>query len=205
MNKLMERLALLGFSPEEAFPFSKVSEISQEKILEGLARVLNEETLGVAAKILDAKGYDYYLKAIEVAEKRFLFYKNLLESEESRNKHLAKLGNEDLTLRIVFAMYGCIEHSKKVLCYIDNVVENIILDSSSAMEIGYNRWLLINLKDPITTCRMVGLCICEEGNKEPYINSCVISDPTRILISRAEQQRRREESYKLFKEVIKKK
>lgn len=193
MNKLMEGLVLGGFSYEVAFPFSGVAERQRQKIFGKLAKILNKETLGVATKILDDKRYIHYLRAIEVVEKRFLFYKNLLESEELKSKYLAELGIEDLTLRVVFAMYGCITHTNKILHHMDNnLVGDLVNDSILAMEMGYNRWVVfyLKLKEPITICRMTGVCICEEGDKEPYTNSCVLSDPTRIIISNQDQKKR---------------
>lgn len=204
MNQLMESLVLGGFSYEVAFSFSGVGERKQEKILKELGKVLNTKALNIASKILDQKGYDYYLKAVEVAEKRFLFYKKLLESEESRNKYLTQLGSDDLIFRIVFAMHGCIEHSNKILWCMDTLIGDLVSDSVSVLRIGYNRWAILNLKEPITKCKKVGVCICEGGDTEPYTNSCVRSDPTRILISKAEKQKRNEEFHKSFSEMIKK-
>lgn len=195
---LTERLVLEGFSYKKAFPFSGVAGRSWEKILEELKRVLNTETLITASKILNRKGYDCCLKAAEVSEKRFLFYKNLLESEELRNKYLTKLGAEDITLRIVFAMYGCITHANKILCHMDNLIEDLVPDSILAMEIGYDSWEIGSINEPITKCAMTGVCICEKGDNEPYIDGCVISDPTIILISKAEQQKRTEDIHTFF-------
>ncbi|MBU6430823.1 MAG: hypothetical protein KGJ58_01465 [Patescibacteria group bacterium] len=202
----MERLILGGFSYSEAFPFSEVAEKRREKLLEELARVLSAEALSITSKILDEKGYDHYLKAVGIAEKRFLFYKNILESEELRKKYLIKLGTEDITWRIVFAMHGCIEHANKILCHMDNLIGDLIPDSISVMEMGYSRWEIQNLNEPITKCIMTGVCICERGDKEPYTDtdSCVMDDPTRIIISKSERQKRDEHFYKSYVKMIKK-
>lgn len=204
-NQLMERLVLGGFSYNEAFPFFGVAEKRREKLLEELAKTLNTEALNLAVKILDKKGYDYYLKAVEVAEKRFLFYKDILEFEELRDRYLEILDSEDLTLRIVFAMHGCIIHTNKILCHMDNLISDLIPESISAMEVGYNRWTVINLEEPITKCLMTGICICEQGDIVPYVRGCVISDPTRIMVSNEERKKRSEEFYKSFVKIIKKK
>lgn len=188
-NQLMERLVLGGFNYDVAFPFFGVAERRREKLLEELARSLKTKALDIATMILDNKDLDYYLKAVEVAEKRFLFYKNLLESEELKNKHLTKLGIEDLTLRIVFAMHGCIVHANKILCHMDNLISDMVPDSLLAMKIGYHSWSVLNIKEPTTTCQMTGVCICKQGDAEPYIDGCVMSDPTKIMISKGESEK----------------
>lgn len=188
-NQLVERLVLGGFSYKEAFPFSGVAEMSSEKVLSGFKKVLNEEALSIASKILDEKGYDSYLKAIGVAEKRFLFYKNLLASEKSRVEHSEILGGDDFILRIVFAMHGCIEHANKILCHMRKLTDETLLDSFSAMKTGYNLWTILNQEEPITMCQMTGVCICRQGDAEPYIDGCVMSDPTKIMISKGEHEK----------------
>lgn len=198
-NQLMERLVLGGFNCEVAFPFSKATEMSSEKVLTRLGKVLNEKTLSIASKILKGGGYDSCLKAVEVAEKRFLFYKDILESEELKNKYLKVLGSEDLTLRVVFAMHGCIEHANKILLHIKELEEGVVSDSASAVNTGYNIWAISNLNnEPITKCLMTGVCICEQGDIVPYVNGCVMSDPTRIIISKAEQEKRLSEYTEIF-------
>lgn len=189
-NQLMEKLVVGGFCYEVAFSFSEIAEKGRKKLLEELARSLKKEVLSIATNILDKKGYDYYLKAVEVAEKRFLFYKNLLESEELKNKYLIRLGTEDLTLRIVFAMHGCIVHANKILCQMDNLRSDLVPDSLFTMKNGYHNWAVLNIKEPTTPCLMTGVCICEQGDEEPYIDGCVMSDPTKIIISREERVKR---------------
>lgn len=185
-NQLMESLVLGGFFYEVAFPFSKAREVSLEKVLTRAGKTLNKKALDVASKILDKKGYSYYLEAVGVAEKKFLFYKDILEFEDLRGKYLKVLDSEDLALRIIFAMHGCIVHANKILCHMDELIDSLIPDSISAMEVGYNHWTILNLEEPITKCLMTGICICEQGDAQPYMDGCVISDPTRITRSRRE-------------------
>lgn len=190
-NKLIEEIVLGGFSYEVAFPFSKAREVSLKKVLTRLGKVLNEKALNAASKILKERGYDYCLQAIEVVERRFLFYKHILEFEELKGKYLEVLDSKDLVLRIVFAMNGCIEQANKILLHIKELEEEVVSDSVSAVNIGYSLWAISNLNnEPTTKCLMTGVCICEQGDIVPFVKGCVISDPTRIMISKEEHEKR---------------
>ena len=204
-NELMEGLSLGGFSYDLAFPFSKAEEMTSEKVLAKMEKVLNKEAFRVTSKVLGYKEYDSYLKAIGAAEKRFLFYKDLLESEELRNKHLAILGVEDLTLRTVFAMIGCVNHTNKILHHIGKIVERLASDCISAVNTGYRLWAILNQSEPVTECIMTGICICKQGEREPYIEGCVRSDPTKITISKEEREKRLIEHNKILVARIRKK
>jgi len=149
-SQISDELVFGGFSYDLAFPFAKNRKMSKEMVLKDL-ELLSEKGIKTALMVLDSKEYNCFHKAVNIVEKKFLFYKKLLESEELRNKHIDALGADNLALRIFFAMHGCVNHTEKILQAIEEEVKELVPNVNLALD-NPNWWTVSNINEPKTPC-----------------------------------------------------
>ena len=201
-SQISEGLVFGGFSYDLAFPFAKNRKMSKEMVLKDLERILSEKGIKTALMVLGSKEYNCFHKAVNIIEKKFLFYKNLLESEELRNKHIDALGAGNLALRIFFAMHGCVNHANNILQAMEEEVKELVPNVNLALD-NPNWWTVSNINEPKTPCVKTGVCICERGQEEPYVQSCLHGDPSSILLSDEKIKERQNKFIDLFVKMIK--
>ena len=171
------------------------SELRNELISSGI----NEEELKGCFFALSAR-YRGLHDAFQMVKKRYIFYQQLLTNSASHQPSVQLMDGKayaQISACIENAMENCLAQGEKLFHKI--VIERKELPKTIR---DYLLWKKkMNLSHSVllgtrfaswnffSDCERHGVCVCEKGNKEPYMRGCV-SDPTLLrLISEEDELR----------------